>query len=137
RKEADSHARQLVAEAHALDVVSRLLSQRVATGIATGAMPGPAGAIMRLFAGMAHVRRSDIALELGGGGAGAWTEGAPSGSYAEFFLSRQGFCLGGGSTEMQRNIISERVLDMPREPSPDRELPFGQVRRNAMPRHGG
>ena len=42
---------------------------------------------------------------------------------------RQGASLGGGSTEMARNIISERILGMPRENAADRDVPFNQVKR--------
>ena len=44
------------------------------------------------------------------------------------FIMRQASCLGGGSTEMARNIISERILGMPREYAADRDIPFSQVR---------
>ena len=44
------------------------------------------------------------------------------------FLMRQAGSLGGGSTEMARNIISERILGMPREYAADRDVPFSQVR---------
>ena len=44
-------------------------------------------------------------------------------------LWRQSMSLGGGSNEIQRNIISERVLGMPREYAADREVPYRDVKR--------
>jgi hypothetical protein len=43
---------------------------------------------------------------------------------------RQAASIGGGTTEMAANVISERVLGMPREITPDRELPFRDVPRS-------
>jgi alkylation response protein AidB-like acyl-CoA dehydrogenase len=129
----DPVVRQLLAEARVNDRVQFQLVERVSKGIRTGAMPGPAGALTRLYAATNSERRYDIGLEIAGGAAGAWVEGDPAGSAGVAYLSRQSNSLGGGSNEMQRNIISERVLGMPREFAADRDRPFDEVRHNRSP----
>jgi hypothetical protein len=64
--------------------------------------------------------------------AAAWS--ADDGAAAEAgdsFLMRQAAALGGRTTEMARNVISERVLGMPREQALDRGIPFRDVPRGA------
>ncbi len=130
---ADPQVRQLIAESYLLDVVHEQLAERMAAGMRSGVFPGTAGAILRLFNGEKFVRQTDITMEIAGVDAVASPDGALVGRYADQYLARQGSCLGGGSTEMARNIISERVLGMPREYAADREVPFNQVKRNELP----
>jgi alkylation response protein AidB-like acyl-CoA dehydrogenase len=129
----EPRVRQLLAEARVNEVVGGQLTQRVTTAIATGVLPGPAGSLPRLFAANNAERRCDIGLEIAGPRAATWLPGDPAGLQGVEFLGRQGGSLGGGSSEMQRNIISERVLGMPREYAADKDKPFDEVRHNPVP----
>jgi alkylation response protein AidB-like acyl-CoA dehydrogenase len=129
----DPHVRQLVAEARVGEIVQQQLISRVTTGLRTGYFTGPAGSIPRLYAAVNNERRVDIELEIAGPTAGVWAGEELGGRYGIGYLGRQGGSLGGGSNEMQRNIISERVLGMPREYAADRDKPFEEVRRNQGP----
>jgi alkylation response protein AidB-like acyl-CoA dehydrogenase len=132
----DPRVRQLIGEARVLTRVHAALVGRIATSIRTGRLPAAAGSIPRLSNGMLRVRLASIALEIAGDRAVAWSDDDPTGELGVAYLGRQGPCIGGGTTEITRNIISERVLGMPREPAEDLDRPFRDVRTNAaVPRH--
>jgi alkylation response protein AidB-like acyl-CoA dehydrogenase len=127
---ADRYVRDLVGQAQVLEVVSRELRDRIGAGIASGSMPDQSAAIGRLFEGVSVSRRRTIAFEIAGSSGATWTD--MDGELADRgtdYLMRQVSCIGGGTTEMARNVISERVLGMPRERSLDRDVPFRDVPR--------
>lgn len=128
----DPLARDLVGEATVLGLATTALQRRVGRGIASGKMPDPSAAIAKLFSSIAATRRTTIGFELSGAAGAAWDvegDGELAGA-GEAFLMRQVACIGGGTTEMAANVVSERVLGMPRERSIDREVPFREVPRS-------
>jgi alkylation response protein AidB-like acyl-CoA dehydrogenase len=133
---ADRQMRDLVGEAAMLAVARSALVERISSGQKSGKLPGPAGSITKLFGSTVGERISAIGVQIAGVDTAAWSPGDPTAAFALDSLARQGGSLGGGSSEMQRNIIAERILGMPREPAPDRELPFSQVRHNTAPNRG-
>ncbi len=126
----DPRALDLVAEARLLDVVSHQLQERIGEGLASGQLSDQSSAIARLFVGLTESRTTTIAFELAGAAGAAWTDGdGATADAGSDFLMRQVACIGGGTTEMARNVISERVLGMPRERTLDRDVAFRDVPR--------
>ena len=73
---------------------------------------------------------AEIALHvLGASGTLAGADGPEHGRYAHAFAFSPASSIYGGTDEIQRNIIGERSLGLPREPHPDRARPFGEVLR--------
>jgi alkylation response protein AidB-like acyl-CoA dehydrogenase len=92
-------------------------------------LPSAAGSIIRISHAETQQLELDTALAITGG-AGVVDGAEHLVSYGERYLSRQASALGGGTTEIARNIIGERVLGFPREYAADRGVPFNQVKRN-------
>ena len=126
----DPVAQEQVGEAEVLALVGSALARRVGEGMIAGAMNDQSSAIARMFGGLSVARRNTIAFDLAMSAGVAWTE--DDGDLAwrgDDFLLRQSSCIGGGTIEMAANVISERVLGMPRELSLDRDRPFREVPR--------
>ncbi len=81
---------------------------------ARAGVPGPEGSIVRLFHGELHQRVYQLALDVIGDDALRLTpvdgEGVWTGPYLQSFA----YTIGGGTTDIQRNIVGERVLGLPR-----------------------
>jgi alkylation response protein AidB-like acyl-CoA dehydrogenase len=126
----DARVLDLVGEARTLEVAGEHLQRRISEAVRTRRITDQGAAVARLFTGVASARTRTIAFEIAGAGGVAWIdgEGAIAGRGTDY-LMRQTACIGGGTTEMARNVISERVLGMPRERTVDRDVPFRDVPR--------
>src|SRR5215475_14350078 len=114
-------AGRLVAEGHALD----LLGMRVTLKRLSGTEPGATGSVRKLL-GMRNAQQiaelcwamsGERAAVAAGFGAPVGKDGAPNGAHwARQTLAVRAATIGGGTTDIQLNIIAERMLGLPRDP---------------------
>jgi alkylation response protein AidB-like acyl-CoA dehydrogenase len=109
--------------------VQQQLIDHVYHGVLDGSLPPAAGSIIRVTHAETHHLEFDTVLAITGS-SGVVDAGDDLIRYGERYLSRQAAALGGGTTEIARNIIGERVLGFPREYAADRGVPFKEVKRN-------
>jgi alkylation response protein AidB-like acyl-CoA dehydrogenase len=126
--------RQDLARAYELKRVREWVRARAAATARLTGSSGPGGSITKLLWTIAMAHTSDVAGRLLGpaltADSGEW------GTYAwnEHVLGAPGYRIAGGTDEIQRNIIGERVLGLPGEPRVDRDLSFAELARAARPR---
>jgi alkylation response protein AidB-like acyl-CoA dehydrogenase len=108
-------------------VVAEQLIDHVYRNVRDGILPPAAGTLIRLFHSETVTLDTDTAMAIAGS-AGVVGENGGGLQTGLRYLSRQNVAIGGGTTEMARNVIGERVLGFPREYAADRGVPFNQVR---------
>lgn len=126
----DPRVREDIGEARSMRLVEQQLVDRVGQAIGSGAMEPSASSIIRLFRAESVWLQTDLALRIA---AAAGVTGDRDGSQGlgrvgADYIYRQANGIAGGSAEMARNVISERVLGMPREYAADRDVPFRDVK---------
>jgi alkylation response protein AidB-like acyl-CoA dehydrogenase len=129
----NERVQQIAGRALVHRAVSDQLGGHVYRSVRDGSLPPAAGTLIRLFHAETVTLEMDAGLAITGtaGVVGAEGEGLQTGLR---YLSRQTVAIGGGTTEMARNVIGERVLNFPREYAADRGVPFSQVRHSNKPR---
>ena len=129
-KSGDPVVRQQLADVYVRTQLRAATTERVARAAAAGAPPGPAASIGKVVASANLMRIGEVAAALLGSRIAADT-GEPDGfAWTEHVLGAPGYRLAGGTDELQRNIIGERVLGLPREPRVDKGLPYSKLPRS-------
>lgn len=101
-------ARAEVAALRAMTIAG--ISRTARTGV-----PGAEGSMIRLFHGELHQRIYRLALEIIGTEALRLTPVDGEGNWTGPYLQSFAYTIGGGTTDIQRNIVGERVLGLPRK----------------------
>jgi alkylation response protein AidB-like acyl-CoA dehydrogenase len=97
--------------------LQRWLGYRVRTAVSHGRQPGPESSVMKLLNSLHVAHLGDVAVGVMGPAGTLWHADAHDGGFwQDSFLMQWSSRIGGGTEQVQRNIISERVLGLPKEP---------------------
>jgi len=128
----DPLLRQALVDCWIRQQIQRYHGYRLQTALSKGVAPGPETSVMKLFAAEYLRRLGNASLMLLGPEGQLMADDAPAGTeWQARFLFAPAIRIAGGSNEVQRNIMGERVLGLPREPQVDREVPFRDLGRKA------
>jgi alkylation response protein AidB-like acyl-CoA dehydrogenase len=123
--------RDLLARAYTADRLLAWTSQRSRDRSRSGQPAGPEGSITKIAKALSNQRLQEVAMELLGADATAWSTGdAEAQEWITQFLRTRANSIEGGTSEIQRNIVGERVLGLPREPDPFKEMAWRKVPRS-------
>jgi alkylation response protein AidB-like acyl-CoA dehydrogenase len=111
--------------------VARLTARRARDAARAGRTPGPEGSGAKLRGSSGLKAAAGLALDLLGAGGIAGEEAHQPGEWETLFLTSPSISIRGGTDEIQRNILGERVLGLPPEPRTDVDVPFSQLPRTA------
>ncbi len=130
----DPVIRQRLAWCHSKVEIMRFLGMRTLTGFLKGGHPGPEGSMFKLYWSEYHRQVTELAVDILGADAlfidgklptSAFSTDAPgapneSGSWLGTFMNARAGTIYAGTSQVQRNILGEMVLGLPKEPRADR-----------------
>jgi alkylation response protein AidB-like acyl-CoA dehydrogenase len=122
----DPLVRQRLADLYIRAALRAATVDRVARTSAAGGRPGPEASLTKLMASDLLTRTGQVAAELMGARISADTGEQGTFAWTQHLLGAPGYRLAGGTDQIQRNLIGERVLKLPPEPRVDR-VPFSQL----------
>lgn len=128
----DPTLRQEVAKLHIEAEILRLIRLRTVTAAIKGRPPGPEASVRKALADEHGQNIMNLAKELSGAGgmlADHGPLGAPADMWHHGFLFAPALTVGGGTSEVQRNIIGERVLDLPHDIDVEAGKSWAEARR--------
>jgi alkylation response protein AidB-like acyl-CoA dehydrogenase len=129
---ADPIMRQRIARLYIEGEVLRLIRLRTVAAVVAGKAPGPEASVRKALADEHGKQIMGLAKDLCGA-AGMLNDttpfGDPNPTWAFGYLFAPALTIGGGTAEVQRNIIAERVLGLPHEPDVEAGCSWAETRR--------
>jgi alkylation response protein AidB-like acyl-CoA dehydrogenase len=116
----DPLVRQQLAWAYTQVQLMRFAGLRTLAAVAEGRQPGPEASVNKLFWSEYHRRLGEIAMTIVGSDGLVRPDGEdyPTTTWQNVFLASRAGTIYSGTSEIQRNIVAERALGLPREPKP-------------------
>ncbi|HVH19581.1 MAG TPA: acyl-CoA dehydrogenase family protein [Myxococcota bacterium] len=113
----DPHVRQQIADVYVRERLLALMRDKLQRAIREGRAPDLDGSVLKIFWAESRVVKDEVGLRLlGADGLLAGAAAPDAGRWPEQVLDRYTGTIGGGTLEVHRNGIGERVLGLPREP---------------------
>lgn len=125
----DGAVRARIADFYVRSKGLQFTAARTQSALSQGKIPGPEASLGKLVGGVLIQEMAEFAMELHGMAGAvtdpqlAWSDGA----WQERYLAIPGLRIAGGTDEVLRNIIAERVLGLPPEIRTDKNIPFKDV----------
>ncbi|MFT7474162.1 MAG: alkylation response protein AidB-like acyl-CoA dehydrogenase [Verrucomicrobiales bacterium] len=127
----DPVIRDELMQLYAMETTKSMVAMRTRAEMKAGKAPGPGGSLGKLSSSVIQWRFRSIAQNIQGPDSIAWNVDDDAGArLATQVLSSFQAGIAGGTDEIQRNIIGDRVLGLPRDISVDKGVPFNELRRS-------
>ncbi|MEY4159108.1 MAG: hypothetical protein RL743_1603 [Actinomycetota bacterium] len=126
----DPIVRDRIAALHSFRMANEWTALRARANRELGRQPGPEGSLGKLAASEVALRAALLHSRIAGANGMLTDNGDPAHpTIAEVLVSTPAQSIAGGTDEIQKNIIGEKILGLPREPAEDPGVPFRQTAR--------
>ena len=123
----DALRRQEMAAAFTRYELLRFLGYRVQTALSQHRMPGAESSVLKLAYSRHTAATADLAMAITGASGTLLGGGGVDEAWRQQFLVQWSSRIGGGTDQIQGNVIAERVLGLPRDVRPDKDVPFREL----------
>lgn len=130
--DADPAVRARLADIYIDKQLTKFMGTRTRAAVAAGLEMGPVGSLGKVAIARTARATAEAAIFIGGPDVLAWEpDDRDNERWAHGLLSYPRTSIAGGTTEIQKNTIAERLLGLPREQNADRDIPFNQIAKDS------